>query len=57
VTLEQFGLAQSEGFGAQPLYGDLMAAALVSAVPVVVLYLAFQRYLVHGLAAGALSGT
>lgn len=57
VTLEQFGLAQSEGFGAQPLYGDLMAAALVSAVPVVVLYLSFQRYLVHGLAAGALSGT
>lgn len=57
VTLEQFGLAQSEGFGAQPLYGDLMAAALVSAVPVVVLYLGFQRYLVHGLAAGAMSGT
>jgi ABC-type glycerol-3-phosphate transport system permease component len=56
VTLEQFGLAQGEGFGAQPLYGDLMAAALVSAVPVVVLYLAFQRYLVHGLAAGAVSG-
>jgi multiple sugar transport system permease protein len=57
VTLEQFGLAQSEGLGAQPLYGDLMAAALVSAIPVVVLYLSFQRYLVHGLAAGALSGT
>lgn len=57
VTLEQFGLAQSEGFGAQPLYGDLMAAALVSALPVVVLYLAFQRHLVHGLATGALSGT
>jgi ABC-type glycerol-3-phosphate transport system permease component len=57
VTLEQFGLAQGEGLGAQPLYGDLMAAALVSAIPVVVLYLAFQRYLVHGLAAGALSGT
>ena len=31
-----------------------MAAALVSAVPVVVLYLAFQRYLVHGLAADAI---
>jgi ABC-type glycerol-3-phosphate transport system permease component len=57
ITLQQFGLAQSETFGAQPLYGDLMAAALVSSVPVVVLYLAFQRYLVHGLAAGALSGT
>ena len=57
ITLQQFGLAQSETFGAQPLYGDLMAAALVSSVPVVVLYLAFQRYLVHGLAAGALTGT
>ena len=34
-----------------------MAAALVSAIPVVALYLAFQRYLVHGLSAGALSGT
>jgi ABC-type glycerol-3-phosphate transport system permease component len=57
IALQRFGQAQSESFGAQPLYGDLMAAALVSAVPVVVLYLAFQRYLVHGLAAGALSGT
>ncbi len=56
ITLQQFGLGQSETIGAQPLYGDLMAAALVSAIPVVVLYLAFQRYLVQGLAAGALSG-
>jgi multiple sugar transport system permease protein len=29
-----------------------MAAALVCAVPVVALYLAFQRYLVGGLTAG-----
>jgi ABC-type glycerol-3-phosphate transport system permease component len=57
IALQQFGTAQSESAGAAPLYGDLMAAALVSAIPVVVLYLAFQRYLVHGLAAGALSGT
>ena len=57
ITLQQFGLGQSETIGAQPLYGDLMAAALVSAIPVVVLYLAFQRYLVQGLAAGALDGT
>jgi len=56
ITLQQFGLDQSETFGAQPLYGDLMAAALVSSIPVVVLYLAFQRYLTAGLAAGALSG-
>ena len=57
ITLQQFGLAQSESFGAQPLYGDLMMAALFSAIPVVVLYLGFQRYLTTGLAAGALSGT
>jgi multiple sugar transport system permease protein len=57
ITLQQFGLAQSESTGAQPLYGDLMAAALVSALPVVILYLAFQRYLVSGVAAGALNGT
>ncbi len=57
ITLQHFGQAQNESFGAQPLYGDLMAAALVSAIPVVVLYLGFQRYLVHGLAAGALDGT
>ena len=56
ITLQHFGQAQDESFGAQPLYGDLMAAALVSAIPVVVLYLGFQRYLVHGLAAGAVSG-
>jgi ABC-type glycerol-3-phosphate transport system permease component len=36
---------------------DLMAAALVSSVLVVLLYLVFQRYLVHGLAAGAFGGT
>jgi ABC-type glycerol-3-phosphate transport system permease component len=39
-----------------PLYGELMAAAVVSSVPVVVLYLVFQRYLTAGLAAGALTG-
>jgi ABC-type glycerol-3-phosphate transport system permease component len=39
-----------------PLYGELMAAAVVSSVPVVVLYLAFQRYLTAGLAAGAQTG-
>jgi multiple sugar transport system permease protein len=56
ITLQQFGLAQSESFGAQPLYGDLMIASLFSAIPVVVLYLGFQRYLTAGLAAGALNG-
>lgn len=55
VVLQQF--AGSQDTGATPLYGQLMAAALVSALPVVVLYLVFQRYLVSGLGAGSLSGT
>lgn len=50
VALQVFGATQ-EG-GAIPVYGQLMAAALVCAVPVVVLYLVFQRYLVSGLTAG-----
>lgn len=51
VALQVFGATQ-EG-GALPVYSQLMAAALVCAAPVVVLYLAFQRYLVGGLTAGA----
>ncbi|WP_027345088.1 carbohydrate ABC transporter permease [Hamadaea tsunoensis] len=50
VALQVFGATQ-EG-GAIPPYGQLMAAALVCAVPVVALYLVFQRYLVSGLTAG-----
>jgi multiple sugar transport system permease protein len=50
VVLQVFGSTQ-EG-GAVPLYGQLMASALVCALPVVVLYLVFQRYLVGGLTAG-----
>jgi multiple sugar transport system permease protein len=50
VALQVFGATQ-EG-GAIPVYGQMMAAALVCATPVVVLYLAFQRYLVGGLTAG-----
>jgi trehalose/maltose transport system permease protein len=50
VTLQVFGATQ-EG-GALPLYGQLMAAALVCAVPVVALYLIFQRYLMSGLTSG-----
>jgi ABC-type glycerol-3-phosphate transport system permease component len=39
-----------------PLYGELMSAAVISSVPVVALYLVFQRYLTAGLGAGALTG-
>jgi len=50
VALQVFG-SQQEG-GTIPVYGQLMAAALICAIPVVALYLAFQRYLVSGLTAG-----
>jgi trehalose/maltose transport system permease protein len=50
VALSSFGATQ-EG-GALPVYSQVMAAALVTAAPVVILYLIFQRYLVGGLTAG-----
>jgi trehalose/maltose transport system permease protein len=50
VALQVFGATQ-EG-GAVPVYGQLMAASLLCAAPVVLLYLVFQRYLVDGLTAG-----
>lgn len=50
VALQIFGASQ-EG-GAIPMYGQMMAASLVCAAPVVILYLIFQRYLVGGLTAG-----
>jgi len=52
VDLNNFTLSQ-EG-SALPLYGQLMAAAVVTAAPIVLIYLALQRYLVSGLGAGAL---
>jgi len=50
VALQIFG-SQQEG-GALPVYSQMMAAALICAAPVVLLYLLFQRYLVGGLTAG-----
>lgn len=54
IVLQRFANTQA-GTGL-PLYGELMAAAVVSALPVVILYLVFQRYLVHGLSAGSMTG-
>jgi trehalose/maltose transport system permease protein len=51
VVLQLFG-SQIEG-GALPTYGQLMAASLICAVPVVTLYLVFQRWLVCGLNTGS----
>src|SRR3954449_4177175 len=50
VALSAFGATQESG--ALPVYSQIMAAALVCAAPVVLLYLVFQRYLVGGLTAG-----
>jgi multiple sugar transport system permease protein len=51
VVLQTLGASQ-EG-GAIPVYGQMMAASIVCAVPVVAVYLIFQRYLVGGLTAGS----
>lgn len=54
IALERF--ASTASVGSLPIYGELMSAAVVSSLPVVIIYLIFQRYLVHGLAAGSATG-
>jgi len=54
VDLQVFG--QSIEGGTIPQYGQLMGASVLCSIPVVVLYLVFQRYLVSGLAAGSEKG-
>jgi len=54
IAMDQFA---NTGTGSGvPLYGQLMAAGVVSSIPVVVLYLIFQRRLVQGLGAGSVTG-
>jgi ABC-type glycerol-3-phosphate transport system permease component len=54
VELQTFSAAQQGG--ALPLYGQMMGASVVSALPVVILYMVFQRYLIGGLTAGGVKG-
>ena len=54
IALQVFGSTQQSG--TLPLYGQMMAASLVCAVPVILLFLMFQRYLVSGLTSGAVKG-
>lgn len=54
VHLQVFG--QTMEGGALPLYGQLMGASVLCSVPIVALYLGFQRYLVSGLTAGGDKG-
>jgi len=37
-------------------WGDLMAASLLTALPVVIIYMLGQRFMVAGLTAGAVKG-
>lgn len=54
IALQQF--LETQGGFTQPEYGPLMAGAVIAAVPVVLLYLLFQRHLVRGLSLGAVKG-
>ena len=54
VELQTFSAAQQGG--SLPLCGQMMGASVVSALPVVILYMVFQRYLIGGLTAGGVKG-
>jgi ABC-type glycerol-3-phosphate transport system permease component len=49
----QYYLAENDQL---PLWNELMAASIVSAVPAVVLFMVVQRWIVTGLASGSLKG-
>jgi len=49
------GLGQLIVADVQP-WGDLMAASLLTALPVVIIYMLGQRFMVAGLTAGAVKG-
>jgi trehalose/maltose transport system permease protein len=56
AAIQLSAFAQSQEGGAIPLYGQMMGASVVCAVPVIALYLVFQRYLVGGLTSGGVKG-
>jgi trehalose/maltose transport system permease protein len=54
VALDAFLATQQTG--TIPAYGVLMAASIVSALPVLILYLSLQRFIVAGMTGGAVRG-
>jgi trehalose/maltose transport system permease protein len=54
VALDAFLATQQTG--TIPAYGVLMAASVVSALPVLILYLSLQRFIVAGMTGGAVRG-
>jgi len=45
-----------QGFALQLDYGIVMAGALLASLPVIVLFIALQRFFVRGLTMGAVKG-
>jgi len=50
------GIALFQGLHGQIPWGQIMASSAIAAIPLVVMVLIFQRYIVQGLTAGALKG-
>lgn len=55
IGLEEYVISNGSGSGAV-LWNQLMAAALISALPAVAFFFAAQRFVVNGLTAGAVRG-
>ena len=50
------GIAKFTGTHGQTPWGQVMAASVIASIPLVILTLVFQRYIVQGLAGGAVKG-
>ena len=50
------GIALFEGLHGQIPWGEIMAAATITTIPVVILTLVFQRRIIQGLTRGAVKG-
>jgi multiple sugar transport system permease protein len=50
------GIALFQGLHGQTPWGNIMAASVVTALPVVILTLVFQRHIISGLTKGAVKG-
>lgn len=50
------GIAQFQGTHGEIPWGNLMAASAVASIPLVILTLIFQKYIVQGLASGSVKG-
>lgn len=50
------GIALFQGVHGEIPWGSVMAASVISTIPLVIMALLFQKYIVSGLTAGALKG-